>query len=570
MISRIEIVGLGPHKRSLIALDPAGTTTVSGPSEIGKSTLLEAILFTLLGRSTGGRFRTESIHDSVERAEVKITLDDGRVLKRTVTRSKSVGRAIITNGQRTTYSSESRYADALGPLVADPEAARVVMTPLAWQELIAANARPFRDLLTRAMPSADPTREVAEIMEEQSLSVSQEELSWTEKQASTARRNARRQRDSLTGAAETIDEQIAHTQQLLGAMTVPDTAAAEQVIAAEEAWQIHQRASQQAALAAERARQRAALGEAPTITDPIELALAAEQQADAALQQITNAWREARRRRDQIAEQLGGVDAENPDVCPTCQRPGWDEGAAQVITLQARLSAAEAALKQVTADGEQARALQSAARDRVREAQAQQARRKAWQDAVDALSAAPTEDAEVAPPDVPRPTPEALAEARQTLRAAEQARIGAAQRAADLNRLNTQKAQNTAKLEDAEAEVGRTGALLDAIRQAPSRLAEKQSAALGDLGPVTLEFGENPAVTLMIDGRPWWLASRGRQVVADLHLRAALRRAFGLGRLPIIVDNVQDVGGQPLPDVPGPLILLRTTDEAAMSIKSGV
>jgi hypothetical protein len=92
---------------------------------------------------------------------------------------------------------------------------------------------------------------------------------------------------------------------------------------------------------------------------------------------------------------------------------------------------------------------------------------------------------------------------------------------------------------------------------------------LGDMGPVSLEFGENPAVVVLIDGRPWWLASRGRQVVGDAWLRAALRRAMNLPDLPLIVDNVQDVGGQPLPALPGPVVLLRTTDEPGIQVEGG-
>jgi HAMP domain-containing protein len=105
------------------------------------------------------------------------------------------------------------------------------------------------------------------------------------------------------------------------------------------------------------------------------------------------------------------------------------------------------------------------------------------------------------------------------------------------------------------------------IREVPSRLAARQAAALGDLGPVSLTFSDNPAVSVLIDGRPWWLASRGRQVVADIHLRAAIRRAAGLSDLPIIIDNVQDVGGQPIPRIPGPVLILRTTDETGISIQ---
>ena len=76
---------------------------------------------------------------------------------------------------------------------------------------------------------------------------------------------------------------------------------------------------------------------------------------------------------------------------------------------------------------------------------------------------------------------------------------------------------------------------------------------------MSLHFGDNPAVEVRIDGRPWWLASRGRQVVADVWLRAALRRALGRD-WPLFVDNVQDVAGQPLPEPGGSTVWLRTAD----------
>lgn len=72
---------------------------------------------------------------------------------------------------------------------------------------------------------------------------------------------------------------------------------------------------------------------------------------------------------------------------------------------------------------------------------------------------------------------------------------------------------------------------------------------------------------MLIDGRPWWLASRGRQVVADACLRAALRRAMEMPYLPLFVDNIQDVGGQPLPPVAGPVVWLQTTDGKGIFVR---
>ena len=91
--------------------------------------------------------------------------------------------------------------------------------------------------------------------------------------------------------------------------------------------------------------------------------------------------------------------------------------------------------------------------------------------------------------------------------------------------------------------------------------------ALGDLGPVSFVFGDNPAVEVRVDGRPWWLASRGRLIVADAYLRAALRRVMELEFLPLVIDNVQDVGGQDLPALAPPLIVLRTNHGPELTVE---
>lgn len=106
---------------------------------------------------------------------------------------------------------------------------------------------------------------------------------------------------------------------------------------------------------------------------------------------------------------------------------------------------------------------------------------------------------------------------------------------------------------------------MDAVRKAPSAVAAKQAEALGDLGPVSLVWGDgdakSPAVDVWLDGRPWWLASTGRQIVGDVWLRAPW--------CPIFVDNRGCVGGQEIPDVGGPVVLLRTTDDADLGVDAG-
>jgi len=155
-----------------------------------------------------------------------------------------------------------------------------------------------------------------------------------------------------------------------------------------------------------------------------------------------------------------------------------------------------------------------------------------------------------------------------------------AQRAVDAHRAQLERAR--ADLSAAEGAVQSTGAdletcrrelavvsrsaehmdaLVGAIRAAPSDVLGSRLGVLEPLGPVSLVSSDEGTMSVLIDGRPWWLASRGRLVVADLWLRAALRRALAMPWLPLFVDNVQDVGGQPLPVIDGPAVYLRTTDQ---------
>ena len=471
MIHRIEIVGLGPHRRFAAELSPDGTTVISGPSEIGKSTILEAILLGLLGRGTVGRFRPELIHERAENAGVRITLNSGLIIERGFSRTRPMKRAIITPTKRRSISSEKAMAREIGIVGEDPEIALMVMVPLYWQPMIAANARPFRDALARILPPADTAAIIKQEMASVGHTVSDEEAGWTEKQALAARRGARKALDEAVGSLTALRAQQERLQQPL-----PATGAV-----------------------------------------PHEQIVAAERAAAEALHELTEHYRVARRQQEQLSERLSAFDLTTPDRCPTCSRGGWSAGAQQVAALQVDLAGAEQQLAAATQAGAQARQAHN-----------------------EALAA--------------------LAESQQAAGAARQ-------RQADLQNLQSALTASTAAVESRELEANRLDALVNIIREAPSQIAAQQATALGDLGPVSLTFSNKPAVSVLIDGRPWWLASRGRQVVADIHLRSAIRRAAGLHHLPIVVDNVQDVGGQPIPRIVGSGLILRTTDETAISIR---
>jgi len=106
----------------------------------------------------------------------------------------------------------------------------------------------------------------------------------------------------------------------------------------------------------------------------------------------------------------------------------------------------------------------------------------------------------------------------------------------------------------AAAELARAELVLDVLRRAPTEAAREAEQALVAALParcgVRVVFGDlasgGPEAEVLIDGRPWWLASTGRQIAADLDLRLALRRlaatrypggALGYDDLPVIVDR---------------------------------
>lgn len=172
------------------------------------------------------------------------------------------------------------------------------------------------------------------------------------------------------------------------------------------------------------------------------------------------------------------------------------------------------------------------------------------------------------PPTVARPDPKAL----QVARVAEQARR---MHAAAVD----QHARTVARLKGAEGDAvnalarllgvaQKASAWLDAVRAAPG-VVTRGLAWLGAIGDgITVELpAEGPAVVVKIDGRPWRLASRGRLVCADAHLRRAFAVALGVPTLPIIVDDRQSWTGAL--DVAGPVIEL-VTDPAAERITSTV
>jgi hypothetical protein len=194
-------------------------------------------------------------------------------------------------------------------------------------------------------------------------------------------------------------------------------------------------------------------------------------------------------------------------------------------------------------------------------------RRQAWEKRLRELGAAPSAPAanpEPEAPTSPRPTEEEARLAETTLAQAD----GVARDRRTLGQELTLERGNLTRAEETgarlELDVAHDEALVDALRRAPTLLAERGLALLGDLGPVSVVFEPDKGGSrVLVDGRDARepLVSRGRLTWADCLLRAGLRRALRRPWLPVWVDNAQDWSGA-FDHIEGPAVLCSTSSEA--------
>jgi hypothetical protein len=573
MLERMTISGFGPHRDFTAEFNPTGITVVSGPSEAGKTSILEAITFCLWGRSHRGKFGPEAIHEGMPKTSVEIALDSGRIISRSFTQSKTQRRCITLGEQTQNYTTEAAFSEALGDLGRDTDALRLVLIPFEWVPMVEGNARPFRDLLARLLPEANVGAEVEKWMAEKGYTLDPGEADQSEKDVMSLRSSARKTKDEAAGRLAAAEERLA-----LLTTTEPRLADGRsldpRLQEAASAWAEYDRVAGAGrpdvgvSATADWDQRRAALGEEPPSDPSWEGAEQRLQQAQLAASQHGAAYQQAYGQNQTALAQLQQLQASSMQagVCPTCQRAGWEAGQQYLMQLleyqgkaQEAFEAAQARWQAANQELERATALAAAAREG-------ELRRRTWQEGRARLGSRPVvseqagSDKAPRPPSLPRPDPEVV----RQLATLEGARR---QWQADFEAAQVTLQREQERLSEATKIYDRLSDLLDAVRAAPSVVAARQALSLGDLGPVTFEFGENPAVKVNIDGRPWWLASRGRQVVADMYLRGAIRRVLDKEWLPIVVDNVQDVGGQPLPALEGPVVLLVTNDEQGIRVE---
>ncbi len=559
MIQQLTIRGLGPHDALDLSISP-GETTIHGASESGKTSLIEAVCFVLFGKTARGkRFPTAQIRDGATTASVELRLSDGRSARRTIDRQRPGTRSV--DGRPA--STEVAFLQHLG--LPDPEVARVVIVPLAWVELAATNARPLRDLLTRVLPEGDVAAEVTRRLTEAGHAiVDASEARMEARAVEKVRREIRRDRDRASGRVDALAAQL----EGIGEVALPEPAAdVDTLLAHHRLWEAHDLALAEharreqgrkdaLARAMDFDARRVALGEAPSpVGDALVEAQRVERASAAALSKAREAWRGLKDRFHRAEAKLHDLEGATAGACPTCGA-AWEKGRRAAAQARGVVEGLDLEREELEDRGRAARQASEAARVALEQAREADLARSGWERAMRALGMRPKVPEELASPvapAVPRPDPGTLAPAL--------ARGAAMERSRERGRVA--KALDSARVEHRrlEGEATRLDALLEAVRGAPSAVAARQAAALGDLGPVSLHFGDSPAVEVRVDGRPWWLASRGRLVVADVWLRAALRRVSGLS-WPIFVDNVQDVAGQPLPSPGSPVVWLRTTEGA--------
>ncbi len=640
MFSKIEIRGLGPHERTVLHFDAKGQTEIQGPSEAGKSTLMDAVCFVLWGMDRNGkRLDDRAIRDGHREVRVDLTLANGTVVSRTLQQRTKAGargkteRTKTKHGETTEFTTDKDWHDSLKWMGEQPELLRQVLVPFAWLPLAqgAGTGRPLRDMLNRFVGS-DGVRQsvIADLMR----AAGHEFLNGdpvNQNEAMAWRRRAGQQRDNVAGRLEGRRRDV----EALEESPVPDMpnaaelANAEDVLRREGAWaagdkirariDVNSRAIATATGAhKDWQRRRAELGERPSESDGLRGAeqrvadiegrlnrtaeLLSRTRSDLEGVDTTRRTRHPERHltdrvndtKRRLSDALAAM-ASGTDICPHCNRPGWTEAVKtrevevaeakkaaelaetaltermqELATLEdMRLSSATAAKKAHEKKAKEHLESLERLREERKRAQEDLARERAgssaateWDRRMSALGREPVVPARLAgPPDpaFPRPNPDEVRAADEIVRRRESAHGAAQARRQGIQRLTVEVSKDEEELERHTRKFARLNALVDAVRREPSESLRRMFATLGDLGPVTLELLENGGVNVLVEGRPWHLASTGKQVVADVWIRAALRRALGRRKLPVFVDCAQDVGGQELP-APAPAIILTTND----------
>lgn len=669
MTADLSIANVGPHALTEIALFAHdGTISISGGSQTGKSMIYESVCVLLTGKRSNGRdWRPEAIREGVDKMEIRAAFPDLGVASLSLTRGGTWNRSIADRSRMSQRDFEAQLGTANGDLV------RFIVAPVLSNDGRCATlidrdlGRPLRDLLLSALPEVDTRDIMARMMTEAGFELLEDDpidldlLLKAQTKANTAR-------DSAVGVRDNARERLA-TLATVEAPSADDVTAARATLAARDAWATYWQASaktadtvakytatraglearanapipaggdpqdvakargviaaacqwvnydQTAEVAARRARRqeaRAKLGERPVVPALDPAAPERLAKAPGAIKGIRNALDSARA---ELAAARIDCDryANGSDVCPTCERGGWDGYAVARGDAKARVEQLTAAIERESARLERAEAAEADLRTQVDAHKSAKERAADYDRALAAIGDDPPDAADPVAPAGERPTEQDVSKAYGVIAACEaadrnrtaalqsaetaaralkalvapdtsgavkpaaeqpttedvaaaervlSAQTSAARNASDRASMSAEVAKTEATAEAAIKEATRVAEAVKVCRQAPSAVAAQQRSAFDLPSWIGLRFPpkekrDTPECEVLIDGLPYYLASTGRRTLADLYLRHAVRKAAGVDWLPIFVDNAQDYSGD-YPNLPRVAYLWTTQDD---------
>lgn len=640
-ITTLSIEGYGPHANTNLNI-PGPLAVFSGESQSGKTRgTVGALALALWGVDETGRPADRAlIREGADMASITVGFEGGALLTATLDTDRKQS---WTLGDRRKVATKVQHQVQMGTIGANDRLGMAIIAPMYWTQLAEADcARPLRDLLMSVLPPQDLGAIIREWMGpdwEEGFPLHlepegargakipgalalQKDANRTEAEAAGALRSA-------TEAQRSASEALRLAEAPAPTIEPPDTeklakarAYLEQVPlfrvweARSSVWRTHiaRVAERDREIAAWDARKAKLPGKPAPMATPYDPHAHRAAKADVA--KARAAQQAASRMSGAPHPEMGKARAEvarwqaladHPAECPHCGKPTvagvesrediarrLDAARMEVARLEAEQSAkAKAVLEAATSalsEAESALAAHDALEGHAKE-------HAAYEAALAALGARPEPYTVEEPPTNPGPwtgptiTADLIARAEARIRDADgyeaakaraeagrTAKIEAARAALQTATERATKAKATH--EAAQASAGRVASLVNALRRAPTELAQRGQAILA--GPlakagITLSWAPEDApasakvVEVLVDGRPWHCASAGRQIHADAALRAVLRamaiRAIACkpedlitwADLPIIVDNAQSwSGGWTVPGMP--LWLLYTED----------
>jgi len=459
---------------------------------------------------------------------VELRLGETSKLKRTITKARGVNRYFARDGgELEKFGSETSFRKALGWL--GNKDLVYILNPMAWRELIGERGRPLQEMLLRLLGGADHEAAVTALMKAKGYEGG--ELNGTEKKATVLRTAAKK---ALTKAKATLTERGRRVTRI------------------------------EADIEAAKEAPAASVGEAPPIP-----------QGDVNATRI--ALKDAWKKMDEASKVLGraerALEELDKQIERQAKRPPWgkvhgekDDG--YIKTPDGMVISADKVQLYVDALGSMNTSIPFDVIDWLRAQDPTLPEKR--ETAAAALAEAKARDEKATAYHADRETAHEALQAQHNVmnnwRAAQKAASGAVVQTLteSLAAAKAGAASSKTTVGIATKAVERAEALVEAVRKAPGAALKAKLADL-DTGPVSFRFGGDKLdLEVLVDGRPWWLASGGEEVHADACFRNALRIACKRPYMTMIVDDARAWTGA-WPKWSGQTILLETYTEEELA-----